>query len=139
MSEDTEKTTEELKAEEQETVNESVDNETVDETAAEDAEEINVDEEDVEDGSQWSEEFVAAGADIVDAVKRLVHEAGVRRVVVKNDEKHIHLELPLWLGVAGIALLPFYAALAVIAALLVDCTILVERDAPKEKEAAADA
>ena len=127
MSEDNEKTTEELKAEEQETVEPS---------AAE--EEINVEEDDVEDGNEWTEEFVVAGAEIVDAVKRLIHEAGVRRVVVKNDEKRIHLELPLWLGVAGIALLPFYAALAVIAALLVDCTILVERDVPKEKEAAAD-
>ena len=131
MSEDNEKTTEELKADEQETV---------DTAAAEEEtnEEINVEEDEMDDGSQWTEEFVAAGAEIVDVVKRLIHEAGVRRVVVKNDEKRIHLELPLWLGVAGIALLPFYAALAVIAALLVDCTILVERDAPKEKEAAAD-
>ena len=131
MSEDNEKTTEELKAEEQETVDTAAAEEEINE-------EINVEEDEMEDDSQWTEEFVVAGAEIVDAVKRLIHEAGVRRIVVKNDEKRIHLELPLWLGVAGIALLPFYAALAVIAALLVDCTILVERDAPKEKEAAAD-
>jgi len=131
MSEDNEKTTEDLKAEEQETVDTSATEEEINE-------EIDVEEDEMDDGTQWTEEFVVAGAEIVDAVKRLIHEAGVRRVVVKNDEKRIHLELPLWLGVAGIALLPFYAALAVIAALLVDCTILVERDVPKEKEAAAD-
>ena len=131
MSEDNEKTTEDLKAEEQETVDTSATEEEINE-------EIDVEEDEMDDGTQWSEEFVVAGAEIVDAVKRLIHEAGVRRIVVKNDEKRIHLELPLWIGVAGIALLPFYAALAVIAALLVDCTILVERDVPKEKEAAAD-
>ncbi len=131
MSEDNEKTTEDLKAEEQETVDTSATEEEINE-------EIDVEEDEMDDGTQWTEEFVVAGAEIVDAVKRLIHEAGVRRIVVKNDEKRIHLELPLWIGVAGIALLPFYAALAVIAALLVDCTILVERDVPKEKEAAAD-
>ena len=131
MSEDNEKTTEDLKAEEQETVDTSATEEEINE-------EIDVEEDEMDDGTQWTEEFVVAGSEIVDAVKRLIHEAGVRRIVVKNDEKRIHLELPLWIGVAGIALLPFYAALAVIAALLVDCTILVERDVPKEKEAAAD-
>lgn len=123
MSDDNEKTTEELKAEEQETV----------ETAAAE-EEIPVEEDEMDDGTEWSEEFIAAGADIMDAVKRLVREAGVRRIVVKNEEKRIHLEIPLWLGVAGIALLPFYAALGVIAALVVDCTILVERDTPMADE-----
>lgn len=123
MSEDNEKTTEELKAEEQETV----------ETATAE-EEIHVEEDAMEDGTEWSEEFVAAGADIMDAVKRLVREAGVRRIVVKNEEKRIHLEIPLWLGVAGIALLPFYAALGVIAALVVDCKILVEREEPTADE-----
>jgi len=123
MSEDNEKTTDELKAEEQETV---------DTSAAE--EEINVEEDVMDDGTEWSEEFIAAGSDIMDAVKRLVHEAGVRRIVIKNEEKRIHLEIPLWLGVAGIALLPFYAALGVIAALVIDCKILVERETPTADE-----
>ncbi len=124
MSEDNEKTTEELKADEQEAA----------ENAKSSEEEIDFEEEEVNTGSEWTEEFVAAGEEIIDVVKRLVHEAGVRRVVVKNAEKRIHLEIPLWMGIAGIALLPFYAALAVIAALLIDCTILVEREEDDEEE-----
>ena len=66
----------------------------------------------------------------MDTIKKLVKEATIRRVVVKNEKHNIHLEVPLVLGVAGIALVPFYAGLALIAALVTDCTILVERKEP---------
>lgn len=105
------------------------------------AEHIHIDEEETkEDAKQekvWTEEFVAAGNELVDMVKKLVHETNVRRIVVKNEARRIHLELPLLVGIAGIALLPVYAALALIAALAVDCTIMVERveKAPKAETA----
>lgn len=78
-------------------------------------------------GRTWTEEFTVAGEELVDTVRRLVHEAGVRRIVVKNQEKRILFEIPIVLGVAGIAFLPTYTALALAAALLTDCTIAVER------------
>ncbi|MFO7538333.1 MAG: DUF4342 domain-containing protein [Chloroflexota bacterium] len=100
---------------------------------------IHVDEEAAHQSDQasWTEEFVVAGEELVDAVKKLVHETNIRRVVVKNEQRRIHLEVPLLLGVAGIALLPVYSALALIAALVADCTILVERIAEKPVEKAA--
>ena len=58
----------------------------------------------------------------------------MRRIIIKNEARRIHFEIPLALGLAGIALLPVYSALALIAALVADCTILVER---VEKEPAA--
>ena len=89
-----------------------------------------------EDGRSWSEEFVVAGGELVGMVKKLVREATVRRLVIKNEKMNLNLEVPLVLGVTGIALLPAYAAVALIAALVTDCTILVERHepAPQEKE-----
>lgn len=75
----------------------------------------------------WTEEFTVAGEELVSTVKRLVHEANVRRIVVQNKEKRILFEIPLVLGLTGIALLPIYSALALSAALLADCTIQVER------------
>ena len=75
-------------------------------------------------------------------VKGLVHETAVRRVVIKNEERNIHLSVPLALGVPGIAMgimmAPFWAALALVATLMVDCTITVERVAEKEAAAAAE-
>lgn len=92
---------------------------------------IDVEEEDVkEEGTEeknWTEEFTVAGEELVDYVKNLIHETSVRRIVIKNEARRINFEIPLALGLAGIALLPVYSALALIAALVADCNILVER------------
>ena len=82
----------------------------------------------------WTEELKVAGKDLLDTVMSLLHEATVRRIVIRNSEKRIMFEIPIVLGVAGIALAPMYAALALIAALVADCSILIERaeEAPKE-------
>jgi len=98
--------------------------------------------ESTEDKKDWGEEFVVAGEELVETVKGLVKEATIRRIVVKNEKYNVHLEVPLVLGVAGIALVPFYAGLALIAALVTDCTILVDRKEPvveKEPEPVVEA
>jgi hypothetical protein len=106
------------------------------EEAAEAMEEtIHIDEEDLgqdaagpeESAEKWTEEFVVAGEELVEMVKQLIHEANVRRIIVKNEEQRILLEIPLVVGVVGIAWLPLYASLALIAALVSNCTITVER------------
>ena len=96
-------------------------------------EKINVEEETVEEKS-WTEEFVVAGNEIWETVKKFANEATVRRIVIRNEEKGINFQVPMLLGVAGIALLPVYSAIALIAALVVDCTILVERVEKKVPE-----
>ena len=88
-----------------------------------------------EKGKNWTEEFTVAGEDLVAKVKQLVHETSVRRIVIQNESKRINFEFPLALGVVGIALLPAWSAIALIAALVTDCKILVER---VEKEPVTD-
>ncbi|HSM56511.1 MAG TPA: DUF4342 domain-containing protein [Candidatus Sulfomarinibacteraceae bacterium] len=106
-------------------------------------EEIHVEEEEAREeasdakGQEWTEEFVVAGEELVDTVKRLVKEANVRRIVIKNKEKRILFEIPFVVGLAGIAFLPIYSALALIAALVTECTITVERVASNDEEATA--
>lgn len=78
-------------------------------------------------GKSWTEEFTVAGEELVAKVKQLVRETTVRRIVIKNEAKRINFEIPLAVGVVGIILLPVYAALALIAALVTECTIIVER------------
>ncbi len=109
--------------------------------AVEEAEEVVINEEDLpEEGESWTEEFVAAGEDLMKMVKGLVHETAVRRIVIKNEARNIHLSVPLAVGLPGIAygivMAPFFAALAMVATLLIDCTITVERVAEKEAAAA---
>ncbi len=92
-------------------------------------EKIHVEDETVEneETSSWTEEFKVAGGELVDMVKKLAHEATVRRIVIKNEAKNVPFEVPLALGVVDVALLPVYAAIAMIAALVVDFTIMVPR------------
>ncbi len=84
--------------------------------------------------NNWTEEIAVAGRDLWDTVSKLAHEATVRRIIVKNERHDIHFEVPMLVGVAGIALLPAYAALGVIALIVTDCSILVERVEEKEPE-----
>jgi len=72
------------------------------------------------------EEFKITGEQLLQKVKELIHEGNIRRVIVKQDDRTL-LEIPLTLGVAGILLAPTLAALGALAALVTECTIVVER------------
>jgi hypothetical protein len=79
------------------------------------------------EGKTWTEEIQTTGEELVAKVKELVHEGNVRRVIIKNEEGQTLIEVPLTLGVVGAVLLPVWAAIGAIAALLADCTIVVEK------------
>jgi hypothetical protein len=88
--------------------------------------------------STFKETFKVTSAQLVDAVKKLLHEGNVRRVVIKQGA-HTVAEFPLSVGVIGAVLAPILAAVAAIAALVGECTIEVERvveQSGKEKGAA---
>ena len=67
------------------------------------------------------------GGQLIDQVKRLLHEGNVRRISIKQDERTI-AEFPLTIGVLGVVFAPVLAAVGAIAALLSECTIEIERD-----------
>jgi hypothetical protein len=74
----------------------------------------------------YRESFKVAADQLVDAVKRLVHEGNVRRVIIKQEGRTV-AEFPLTVGVVGAVLAPVLAAVGALAAVLTDCTIEVER------------
>ena len=79
----------------------------------------------------WSDEFVVAGSDLVDRIKKLVAEGNVRRLIIRKPDGDILLEIPLTAGVAvGGAMTiiaPVLAALAALAALLAEFKLEVIR------------
>jgi hypothetical protein len=74
-----------------------------------------------------TQEFKLSGDDIMAKVKELVHEGNVRRITIKNEQGQSILEFPLTAGVIGVALLPVWAAIGAVVALVANCTIVVER------------
>jgi len=67
------------------------------------------------------------GGELLEEVRRLLHEGNVRRIVIKQGDRTV-VEFPLTLGVVGAALAPPLAAVGAMAALLTDCSIEVERE-----------
>jgi hypothetical protein len=75
----------------------------------------------------WWEKVNAQGADMVEEVRRILHEGNVRRVVVKQGTRTI-AEFPLTAGVVGAVFAPLLAAIGALVAILNDCTIELERE-----------
>jgi len=74
------------------------------------------------------EEFKVKGEDVVAKVRELVHEGNIRRLIIKNEEGDSLIEIPLTVGVVGAVLLPVWAAIGAIAALVAKLTIVVEKE-----------
>jgi len=82
-----------------------------------------------------TEELTIRGEELIATVKELVHQGNIRRITIKNREGKVLIEVPLSLGVVGALLLPTLAALGALAAIVSECTIVVERvDDPSPKE-----
>lgn len=75
-----------------------------------------------------TEEFKVTGEALLNTIKQLLHEGNIRRIIIKNDDGETLMEIPLTIGVVGVLLLPTLAAIGAIAALVTDCTIVVEKE-----------
>jgi len=73
------------------------------------------------------EEYTVTGKNLVERVQELLHEGNVTRVIVKDDKGKALLEIPATVGVVGAVLAPWLVALGVVAALVTNCRIVVER------------
>lgn len=82
------------------------------------------------DKRTFEEEIKVSGQQLVDTVKRLLHEANVRHIIILNDKGDKLLEIPVSVASVGAILAPVLAALGTLAALVTNCTIVVV----KEKE-----
>jgi hypothetical protein len=79
------------------------------------------------------ESFKVAADQLVDTLKKLVHEGNVRRVIVKQDGRTV-VEFPLTVGVIGTVFAPMLAAAGALAAVLSECTIEVERTVADDRD-----
>ena len=60
-------------------------------------------------------------------MKELLHEGNVTRIIVKDEKGNLLLEIPATIGVIGVVLAPWLAALGAIAAIATNCKIIVIR------------
>jgi len=74
------------------------------------------------------EEFHVSGEELLKKVKEIIREGNVRRIIIKDKEGKVIIEIPLTLGVVGAILAPPLAAVGAIAALVTECSITVVRE-----------
>jgi hypothetical protein len=75
-----------------------------------------------------SEEFKFSGDTLLAKINELIRQGNVRRVVIKNEEGRVLVDIPLVLGVVGTLLAPQLAAIGAIAALVMNGTIMIEKE-----------
>ncbi|HEX2493093.1 MAG TPA: DUF4342 domain-containing protein [Steroidobacter sp.] len=80
------------------------------------------------DQNPRSEEFQFSGDSLLARVKDIVHAGNVRRIVIKNEEGKILVDIPLTVGVVGTLLAPQLAAIGAIAALVLKGSIVIEKE-----------
>ena len=81
----------------------------------------------IENPEDDREKHNVSGDRVIAKIKELLHEGNVRHIVIKNDEGRTLIEFPVSIGLAGALLLPVWAAVGAIAAMVTKCTIEVER------------
>jgi len=79
------------------------------------------------DNHTRTEEFTINGEELLTRIKDLLRQGNIRRIIIKNKEGHILMELPLTIGVVSVVLAPTLAAIGAIAALLSEATVVVEK------------
>ncbi|MBA7701725.1 hypothetical protein ES703_110470 [subsurface metagenome] len=74
-----------------------------------------------------AEEFEVKGENLLSKIKELVKEGNIRKITIKSEEGKTLIQIPLTVGVVGIVLLPVWAAIGAIAAVVTKATISIER------------
>lgn len=86
------------------------------------------------DSEEKKNEFRVKGEDLIRKIRELIHAGNVRRIIIKNDEGRIYLEIPVTVGVVGVLLVPVWAALGALAAVASNFTIeIINREKKEDK------
>jgi hypothetical protein len=91
-----------------------------------------------QDEHTFTEQIEIASSDLVDRTKELIEEGNVRRLIIRNQDDEVLLEVPLTAGVvvggAVTIVAPVLAALGALAALLTHVKIEVVRTRKDETD-----
>lgn len=74
------------------------------------------------------EEIKITAETLVETVKNLIHEGSVRHIAIKDASGKTVLEFPVAVGVLGIVIAPMLAAVAGLAVMAADYTLVVTRE-----------
>ncbi|HLY68602.1 MAG TPA: DUF4342 domain-containing protein [Puia sp.] len=74
------------------------------------------------------ESFKINGENLLKKVKELIAEGNIRKISIHDKEGKEIMNFPLTIGLVGALLAPVLAAVGALAALIGECTIMVEKE-----------
>jgi hypothetical protein len=74
-----------------------------------------------------NEEFKVSGDELLKKVRELIGAGNARKIIIQNSQGMTLVEIPLTIGAIGAVIAPALAAVGAIAALVANCTIIVEK------------
>jgi hypothetical protein len=82
------------------------------------------------------EKTTVRGQDLFQKVKDLIHEGNVRKIILRDEKDKLLLELPLTVGLVGIAIAPLWAVLGAVGAVAFNYKIeIIRKEEPVAKPA----
>ena len=76
---------------------------------------------------QIFEQFKVQAAELGEKIRQLIHEGNVRRIIIKNEQGHTFMEIPITIAALGAIAAPVLAAVGAIATIVAHFTVVVER------------
>lgn len=73
------------------------------------------------------EEFKISGEELIAKVKEIIKAGNARRIIIKNEKGEDLLVIPVTFAAVGVLVAPALAAVGAVAALVTNCTIVVEK------------
>ncbi len=78
----------------------------------------------------FKEEIIIKADELLEEIKKIIKEGNVQRIIIKDDKGTKYLEIPVTVGVVGVIIAPYLAAIAALAILATELTVEIIR---KEK------
>ena len=79
---------------------------------------------------QFFEQFKVHANELRDKVRELIKEGNVRRIIIKDEQGHTFMEIPLTVAAIGFVAAPILAAIGALATMAAKFTVVVERNPP---------
>jgi hypothetical protein len=77
---------------------------------------------------QAFEQFKVHSKDLAEKIRELIHEGNVRRIIIKDENGHTFMEIPLTVATVGLVAAPILAAVGAIAVFVSKWDVVVERN-----------
>ncbi len=72
---------------------------------------------------------------IVDRIQELINEGNLRRIIIKDENGDLFMEIPLLVGVIGTIAAPYVTAIGILAGYAAKFSVeLIKKESPEAKE-----